>query len=156
MQENRKDKLKLTARQKVALIVKSRVFEITILILVLLYVLIVFAYFLIDDLGFTNQERNEYLLTLNIIELIILIVFLIEITFNTIAYGFSFYFRTKLLLFDAIVIIISFVLVIIELAIQDESKNPTLSLIARIVRGVFRFLRIFILFRKVSNISFIC
>lgn len=49
------------------------------------------------------------------------------------------------MLADALVIIGSLCLVIMDLRIESES----FSSIARVIRGIMRFLRIFLLFRKV-------
>lgn len=51
-------------------------------------------------------------------------------------------------MFDAFVIIASIVLVATEFSITN---NESFTLISRILRGVFRFFRIFLLFRKVNQ-----
>jgi cAMP-specific phosphodiesterase 4 len=52
-----------------------------------------------------------------------------------------------MLAFDAIVIIASIALVVLELYVD---YGRTFSSVSSIVRGIFRFLRIFLLMRKVS------
>jgi hypothetical protein len=103
-------------------------------------------------------------------ELVILLIFQTEIILNSYSTGikvwkknnkttlfinnlihFKFYFRDKWLLFDAIVILVSLILVIIDIA----SDNGTVfSKISSLLRGIFRFLRIFLLIRKVNQSLF--
>ena len=61
----------------------------------------------------------------------------------------QFYFRDRWMLFDAFVIAGSIVLVILDLNIS----NTQFSSISKILRAIFRFLRIFLLFRKVNHIK---
>ena len=83
------------------------------------------------------------------IELVILIIFIFEIMANMYAFGFKFYFRDRWLFFDALVIVGSIILVIVDLTVDG-----TFNSISKIVRGIFRLLRIFLLFRKVHYYFF--
>lgn len=81
-------------------------------------------------------------------ELVILLIFQTEIILNSYSTGIKFYFRDTWLMFDAVVILISLILVIIDIA----SDNGTVfSKISSLLRGIFRFLRIFLLIRKVQT-----
>jgi len=96
-------------------------------------------------------------------ELVILFFFSVEIIANIYAYGFrvlfiylfwkiyfifffKFYFKDRWLLFDAAVIVCSVVLVFLDIFVSSKK----FSTISKIIRGIFRFLRIFLLFRKVN------
>lgn len=57
------------------------------------------------------------------------------------------YFKDKWHLFDAIVIAASIVL----LALDMKLDNKNFKTISKILRGIFRFLRLFLVFRKVRN-----
>lgn len=68
-----------------------------------------------------------------------------DLLIKTILLQKQFYFRDRWLFFDAAVIIVSVILAFIDL-FKSETSYSTIS---KIVRGVFRLLRVFLLFRKV-------
>lgn len=72
---------------------------------------------------------------------------MMEIFLKIVAVGVREYFRDSWLLFDAIVIIASVVL----LALDFTLENDSFSTISKILRGIFRFLRLFLVFRKVNQ-----
>lgn len=76
----------------------------------------------------------------------ILIIFMGEIILKIIAVGLKEYFNDTWLLFDALVIVASVVLLILDFTLD----NSEFSTISKILRGIFRFLRLFLVFRKVD------
>lgn len=60
------------------------------------------------------------------------------------------YFKDKWLVFDAVVILLSAALVILDLSVNF---GTLFSSISSILRGIFRFLRIFLLIRKMQTIK---
>ena len=82
------------------------------------------------------------------IELGILIIFTAEIVIRCYGIGIKKYFKDKWLIWDGFVIVLSIALVFIELYADIENNNFTNA--SKVLRGVFRFLRIILLFRKVS------
>ena len=111
--------------------------------LIIFYCILVFVSFGITDID-TEGSLANVIDILVYIELGILVIFILEICANIYAYGFKFYFRDRWLFFDAIVIIGSIILVIVDLSVDG-----TFNSISKIVRAIFRLLRIFLLFRKV-------
>ena len=57
------------------------------------------------------------------------------------------YFKDRWLIWDAFIIVSSIVLVCIDLF--GEIENKSFSNVSKVIRGIFRFLRIILLFRKV-------
>ena len=80
----------------------------------------------------------------------VLIIFILELTMNLYGYGFNTYFRDRWLLFDAIIIVVSALLIIIELILYDN-LDQTYSNIASVLKGIFRFFRVFLVIRKAST-----
>lgn len=113
--------------------------------LIIFYCVLVFVSFGISDID-TEGSLQSVINILVYIELVILLIFIGEILVNIYAYGFKFYFRDRWLFFDAVVIFGSVVLVVVDLSLEDSA----FSSISKIIRGIFRLLRIFLLFRKVG------
>jgi len=127
------------------LFLTSKPCEYFIICLIIFYIFLVFVSFGITDID-TQGTLSGVINILVYVELSILIIFTLEIMANVYAYGFKFYFRDKWLLFDAIVILGSIALVIVDLSVDG-----TFNAISKIVRAIFRLLRIFLLFRKVNK-----
>lgn len=125
----------------------SRIFEYLVVVLIIMYCILVFLNFGINDAATEQDEINKINTVLLIIELSILSFFVLEILMNNFAYGFKYYFRDRLLLFDALIIVGSIALVIVDLI--TIGHDGSFNLISKIIRGVFRFFRIFLMFRKV-------
>lgn len=127
---------------------ESRTSDIIISVIVVIYTLLIFLY-----MSFSKQdiENNSDFQTLmfdaQIIEMVILSIFIIEITLKVYSIGASKYFSDRLLIFDLIVIVLSIGLIIITWVYQDERVLK----VANILRTIFRFLRLFLVFRKVPN-----
>lgn len=75
----------------------------------------------------------------------ILFIFLVEIAVKIYAMGLSVYFNDRWMIFDIIIIVFSIVLIILGWVLTDSRVNR----ISSILRGIFRFLRLFLVFRKV-------
>jgi len=131
-----------------AIFLQSRFFDYIIIFLVLIYTLLVFIYFALDTTD--NSDNNDIQFVLKVVyfvELAILIIFIIEIILKIVAFTVKEYFKDKWLVFDAIVIVISIVLVCTDMAVDNES----FSSISKVIRGIFRFLRLFLVFRKLNQ-----
>lgn len=81
------------------------------------------------------------------IEFAILIIFSLEIILKVYTLGIKLYFKDKWMIFDAIVIIFSIVL----LALDLELSNESFKIISKVLRSIFRFLRLFLVFRKINQ-----
>jgi hypothetical protein len=78
-------------------------------------------------------------------ELAILIVFSLEILMKIYAYGFLQYFDDNWLRFDGIVIVVSIIMIVLS----DNLQDANFTTVSKALRGIFRFLRLFLVFRKV-------
>lgn len=142
-------KTKKTFQKKVVIFIGSKPFEYFMITLIIFYCILVFVSFGITDIDEDNS-LGGVIEILVYIELAILIIFIFEILANLYAYGSKFYFRDRWLFFDALVIVGSIILVIVDIIFDESSFNS----ISKIVRGIFRLLRIFLLFRKVFSCFF--
>lgn len=124
----------------------AKPFQYFMISLIIFYCFLVFISFGINDIEDNEGELASVITILVYIEIVVLTIFILEIIFNIYAYGFKFYFRDRWLFFDALIMIGSIVLVVIDLVLENSSFNT----ISKIVRGIFRLLRIFLLFRKVA------
>ncbi len=77
------------------------------------------------------------------IELSILGVFIVEIVLSCSAFG-KYYILDWWNIFDILIIMLSVAFVLLEMNMENDKLNSILK-----IRGVFRLLRIFLLFRKV-------
>ncbi|EGR31348.1 hypothetical protein IMG5_112180, partial [Ichthyophthirius multifiliis] len=133
-------------RRKLKNILRSKFTQFFVILLIITYTALIFTNIAVEDLEEDKNKSDqvqEYLLN---VEICILAIFLIEILLNSYSSGFVHYFTDKWLLLDFTIIIVSIILVVIDLSTDSSSQ---FSSIASIVRGIFRFLRIFLLIRKV-------
>jgi hypothetical protein len=84
---------------------------------------------------------------MGIIELSILWVFIAEILLNSFTFRYL-YWKEKLNVLDAFVIVVSIAFVILELLITNQFIVGFFK-----IRGLFRFLRIFLLLRKLNDMK---
>ncbi|CAD8196915.1 unnamed protein product [Paramecium pentaurelia] len=121
-----------------------------VIILVVLFTLLVFINF-----SFTSNDAKEdpdiekTLFITKIIELVILILFVLEISFRCINVGPITYFSDLWSVFDALIIVASIVLIILDLNLEGEAFTT----ISKVLRGIFRFLRLFLVFRKFNQVK---
>jgi cAMP-specific phosphodiesterase 4 len=76
-----------------------------------------------------------------------LVCFCIEIALKTYSYGFKGYFKDWWYIIDAVVIIVSIAFLLIDLVLK-LSNNAYYKVFSKIVRIMFRFLRLFLVYRK--------
>ncbi|CAD8096531.1 unnamed protein product [Paramecium primaurelia] len=118
--------------------------------LVVIFTLLVFINF-----SFTSNDAKEdpnidkTLFVTKIIELVILILFVFEISIRSYTNGFIVYFSDCWSFFDALIIIASIVLIILDLNLQGDAFIT----ISKVLRGIFRFLRLFLVFRKYNQVK---
>ena len=127
----------------VAQIMRSKIVDYFILVLIVLYTLLVVVYLAIDTI--ISQYPNVEL-GLEIVELVFLTIFVIEITMNFIAFGWLFV-KDYWNIVDASVIFIAIGLVILDINYSGQNLDALLRL-----RGLFRLVRIGILLRKFDSI----
>eukprot|EP00825_Cyclidium_porcatum_P049592 TRINITY_DN8606_c0_g1_i4.p1 TRINITY_DN8606_c0_g1~~TRINITY_DN8606_c0_g1_i4.p1 ORF type:complete len:344 (+),score=54.80 TRINITY_DN8606_c0_g1_i4:161-1192(+) len=128
--------------------VTSKWFDYIIIILVFIYTLLVFIYFALDTRQYKDNDNIQKALDIEqIIEMTILSIFQLEIVLKVIAFGFKNFIKDRWQLFDALVISIS----IIILALDMNLENKSFKTISKVVRGIFRFLRLFLVFRKITQ-----
>ncbi|CAD8106543.1 unnamed protein product [Paramecium sonneborni] len=118
--------------------------------LVVLFTLLVFINF-----SFTSNDAKEdsnieqTLFITKIVELVILILFVLEISVRCYTNGLIVYFSDCWSFFDALIIIASIVLIILDLNLQGDAFTT----ISKVLRGIFRFLRLFLVFRKYNQVK---
>ncbi|CAK87723.1 unnamed protein product (macronuclear) [Paramecium tetraurelia] len=121
-----------------------------VIVLVVFFTLLVFINF-----SFTSNDAKEdadidkTLFITKIIELVILILFVLEISIRCITVGFITYFSDLWSVFDALIIIASIVLIILDLNLEGDAFTT----ISKVLRGIFRFLRLFLVFRKFNQVK---
>ncbi|EGR29338.1 hypothetical protein IMG5_158060 [Ichthyophthirius multifiliis] len=130
----------------------SRSFDNWIIILVIIFTIIVFVYFAIDTRDNKyNKEIQSVIKVFQYIELVILFIFQIEIFLKMYTFSIQVYFKDKWLLVDMIIMVASIVILVLDIVLND-SQFTTIS---KILRGIFRFMRLFLVFRKVSQFKVI-
>ncbi|KRX06400.1 hypothetical protein PPERSA_05013 [Pseudocohnilembus persalinus] len=118
-----------------------------IIILVALYSVLIFTVIGIDDL--MDDDDSEGILNILLyVEIIILALFVLEISLTGYSQGWKNYFKDGWLVFDAIVIVLSIGFVILDLSVDFGNSFKTIS---SSLRGIFRFVRIFLLIRKLTT-----
>jgi hypothetical protein len=102
-------------RMKVASLLRSKPYDIFMIVLIILYTLLIFLFFAFADTFFEGDNLKIFY----IIELSILGVFCIEILVHTIAFGLL-YVRDWWNVFDIIIIILSLVFVFLDIYVQND------------------------------------
>ncbi|KAL4460858.1 hypothetical protein ABPG74_016330 [Tetrahymena malaccensis] len=82
---------------------------------------------------------------INCLELFLLACLILEFLMTAYTQGFCNYFKVKLQTLDCIIIFLTLALVILDLLL---GKSPQFTKIAAVAKGMFRFFRIILLFRK--------
>ena len=129
-------------RIKLADIMRSKPMDVLIIILIIIYTILVFLIFGIEDPYL--KENPDLELSFYIIELTILGIFVVEIFLSTVAFG-KLYYRDSWNIFDVLVIILSLAFVLMDLTIENTTVRGFFK-----IRGIFRLLRVFILVRKLN------
>lgn len=129
---------------------KTKAYDIFMIILIIAYTLLIFVFFAYDDVKkctdaqkATAAERDELFY---IIELSILGIFVIEIALHIYAYN-MIYLRDIWNAIDFIVILLSVLFVLLDMYLGDSALKGVLR-----IRGIFRMLRVFLLVRKLNTL----
>ncbi|CDW89816.1 UNKNOWN [Stylonychia lemnae] len=131
-------------RLEIALMLRSKPFDVAMIILIIFYTLLIFIFFAFVD-TFFNDEKSQNVFY--IIELVILGIFCIEIVFHLIGYG-MLYLKDSWNIFDIVIIILSIIFVFLDIFVDNPALQGFLK-----IRSVFRVLRIFLLVRKLSALK---
>jgi flagellin-specific chaperone FliS len=129
-------------RLAIAEFIKTKLYDIFVILLIIIYTLLIFVYFGLD--GTTYETNNKLNDTLYVIELVILAFFVIDISLHIGAFH-CLYLRDGWNIFDMVVIALSIVFVILDMNVKNKTVQNILK-----IRGIFRLLRIFILIRKLN------
>ena len=121
----------------------TRVYDILMIILTVIYTTLVLIQFGIDEQDFYKTAESSVFIA----ELLILGIFIIEIITHVFAYKLL-YLKDYWNIMDICIIIVCLVFVLLDLLIQKSYAIKNLFKI----RGVFRLLRIFILVRKLNAV----
>ena len=130
-------------RGSVARATQSKVYDITMIILIVGYTLLVLVQFGLDGQDFYDDIKN----TIYVIELCILGIFVIEIFLHICAFHIH-YLEDWLNILDIVVIILSIIFVLLDILLDEDNWFRGFLKI----RGIFRLLRIFILIRKLNAV----
>ncbi|EGR34748.1 hypothetical protein IMG5_002810 [Ichthyophthirius multifiliis] len=129
----------------------SRIFDNIIIFLVIIFTIIIFVYFAIDTRDNKDNQQIQYVIQIfQNIEMALLILFCLEIFLKIYAFSYKVYFKDKWLFFDTIIMILSILILVLDIVLN----NTQFTTISKIIRGIFRFMRLFLVFRKVKFIHF--
>lgn len=103
-------------RLRIAEFLQTKIYDIFVIILIILYTLLIFVYFALDG---TDIKEDQYKITLYIIEIVILAFFVIDITLHVSAF-FTLYLRDCWNIFDLIVIILSILFVVLDFKVKNK------------------------------------
>ena len=142
-----KDELKRSGivgrRLKIAMALKSKPYDIFMIILIIFYTLLIFLFFAFAD-SYFQDDKNQNIFY--IIELSILGIFCVEIAFHLFAFK-CLYFKDYWNIFDLCIIILSLIFVFLDIFVNNDVLDGILK-----IRGIFRLLRIFLLIRKLNTL----
>ena len=127
--------------------VTSKKYDLFMIGLIIVYTLLVLIQLSIDDSILDDSPTGKAVFF--IIELVILGIFIVDISLHSYAFG-ELYLKDPWNISDILVIALSIVFVCLDLMIKDED-NPIKGILK--LRGVFRLLRIFIMFRKLNTMK---
>ena len=133
------------ARLNLAMLLRSKAYDVLMILLIVLYTLLIFVYFAFDCQYFAENPKDEKIFLY--VEIAILGVFSLEIFLSILALH-TLYLKDPWNVFDLFIIIVSITFVLIDVFI---SSNQSLKSFLKI-RGIFRLLRIFILIRKLNTL----
>ena len=129
------------SRLAITKVLRSKTYDICMIVLIIFYTVFVFVQFGIDEQDFYEDIETNIFIT----ELVVLGIFVLEIISHIYGYGIL-YLKDIWNILDIIIILISIAFVLMDLLIQTNSAlNGFLK-----IRGIFRLLRVFILIRKLN------
>eukprot|EP00347_Sterkiella_histriomuscorum_P005745 403355433 len=130
-------------RLALALLLRSKAYDVLMILLIVLYTVLIFIYFAFADQYF-NDEANQKIFY--IIELCILGIFVLEIFLHLLAFR-MLYLKDYWNIFDLFIIILSVAFVLLDIFINNDVIDGILK-----IRGIFRLLRVFLLIRKLNTL----
>lgn len=131
----------------------SKGYDIAMIVLIIIYSLLLVAYFIVEDMIFSEdslisedgaKRADGIFITC---EMVILGLFCIDIILHVVGYGFL-YLQDGWNVFDISVIILNIIFVVLDLTVAEGIVKNFLK-----IRGIFRLLRISILFRKLNSVQ---
>ena len=129
-------------RLKLVNLLRSKLFDVSMIILIILYTILIFLFFAIVD----NFLSSDDVTIFYIIELIILGIFCLEIALHITGYG-MLYLKDNWNVFDIFIIMLSLIFVFLDIFVNNAALQGFLK-----IRSVFRLLRIFLLIRKLNSL----
>jgi len=133
-------------RLKCAKLLRSRIYNYTMITLITLYSLVIFTYFALGDLLFANTESSNRPLLL--LEIGFLALFVLDISLHFYAFRCLYVTGDYWNFVDISLILATLGLVIVDVIDKDENISKLTRL-----RGLFRILRIVLLIRKVGALG---
>lgn len=127
-------------RLNLAMILRSKVVDVSSIVLILFYSVLIFFYFLVEDVFLFDNQLRTFLA----VELSILSLFILECVLYLFAFQYL-YLKEPWNIFDIFLVLLSFSFVIVDMLVEDPGISAFFKL-----RGLFRLLRIFLLFRKLN------
>lgn len=125
----------------------SRKLEAIVILLEIVYAILVFIYFALDNKQYKDDENIQSTLdVIRIVELIILISLLVKLFFRTIAFGFIKTISDVWVSFDASLIVIIIALLFIDMGVSGDSYET----VSKVIKSILRFLRLTLLFKKIN------
>ncbi|KAL4457029.1 hypothetical protein ABPG74_014667 [Tetrahymena malaccensis] len=126
---------------------ESKTFNNYVISLTIFYTILMFCEFSIDDPTENFSNVQGMLQILQYIEIVVISLIILEILLKCYAYGIKVYFKQRVNIIDAVVISLSLILVLTDQFITQSSAK----IISKFFRIFFRFLRLFIILRKMKN-----
>ncbi|CDW90418.1 3 5-cyclic nucleotide phosphodiesterase family protein [Stylonychia lemnae] len=126
-----------------AMLLRSKAYDLLMIILIVLYTILIFIYFAFADTYFSDESNQ---VVFYIIELSILGIFCVEIGLHLIAFK-SLYLKDFWNIFDLFIIILSLTFVLLDIFVENSVLDGILK-----IRGIFRLLRVFLLVRKLNTL----
>lgn len=128
-------------RKGIADVMRNKVVDILLILLILAYTILVVLMLAIDDI---LNEHKTLLLLFQITELVFLAAFCVEIFLSGLGFG-CLYFKDIWNIADMVVIVLTIILTVVDMILDDANASSILR-----IRGIFRLLRVFMLLRRVS------
>ncbi|KAM3143121.1 hypothetical protein pb186bvf_004707 [Paramecium bursaria] len=134
----------------IKILAASRLLDYATIVLVVMYILLVFINFSFTSNDASNDwQIAQTLFITEIIELCILSLFCVEISLRIYALTPTVYYSDHWNKFDTLIILISMAMIILDFTINDSNFSTA----SKILRGIFRFLRLFLVFRKFNQVK---
>lgn len=103
-------------RLRIAEFIKTKIYDIFVILLIIVYTLLIFVYFGLDGTDYEDTYNG----TLYIIELVILAFFVIDISIHISAFQ-CLYLRDGWNIFDIVVICLSIIFVVLDMNVKNKT-----------------------------------